>query len=256
MAKTDDVLFTGTKSGLLVRLSEDEEFHVLKERLREKLENYYDFFQGSSVTVDVGNRVLTTKELLELESMFSKKHGLRLLQVVNAGQHEDDWEPGDTAVAPNTRFPPVSIEMKGSKAINGRRFRKTMTENKKEAGAQQANRALNTEELETLLVKRTLRSGQKVRFNGNVVVLGDVNPGAEIIASGDIIVVGSLRGVAHAGATGYEGAVVAAYRLAPTQLRIAQHISRPPDEEAGEAKQPEIACIRDGRIMIDVYISN
>ncbi len=104
----------------------------------------------------------------------------------------------------------------------------------------------------TLLVRRTLRSGQRVRYYGNVVVLGDVNPGAEISAGGDIIVMGWLRGLAHAGAEGNDGAMVSAFRLNPTQLRIGQYIGRAPD--GGEAvlpDVPEIAEVRDGRLVID-----
>ncbi|AEW06487.1 Septum formation inhibitor MinC [Sulfobacillus acidophilus DSM 10332] len=104
----------------------------------------------------------------------------------------------------------------------------------------------------TLLIRRTLRSGQRVRFYGNVVVLGDVNPGAEIKASGDIIVMGWLRGLAHAGADGDETAMVTAFRLNPTQLRIAQYIGRAPDhQDALLPDVPEYAEVRDGQLVID-----
>ncbi len=104
----------------------------------------------------------------------------------------------------------------------------------------------------TLMIRRTLRSGQRVRFYGNVVVLGDVNPGAEITAGGDIIVMGWLRGLAHAGAEGDDRAVVSAFRLNPTQLRIANVIGRAPDQgEAVLPDIPEVAEVRDGRLVID-----
>lgn len=93
----------------------------------------------------------------------------------------------------------------------------------------------------TILIQRTIRSGQSVKFDGNVVVMGDVNPGGEIIAGGNIIVMGHLRGVVHAGAFGCESAIVAAFRLQPTQLRIANHITRAPDGEEIVPEQPEIA---------------
>jgi septum site-determining protein MinC len=108
----------------------------------------------------------------------------------------------------------------------------------------------------TILVRRTLRSGQKVHFDGNVVVVGDVNPGAEIVASGHIIVLGTLRGVVHAGAAGDERAAVLAFRLQPTQLRIANHITRPPDDESAGPEQPEIARIKDNVVTIEVFQSN
>lgn len=104
----------------------------------------------------------------------------------------------------------------------------------------------------TLLVRRTLRSGQHVRFDGHVVVLGDVNPGAEIRASGDIVVMGWLRGLAHAGAEGDDAAKVSAFRLDPTQLRIGPYIGRAPDHgESVLPDIPEIAEVRDGHLVID-----
>lgn len=105
----------------------------------------------------------------------------------------------------------------------------------------------------TILVQRTLRSGQSVRYSGNVVILGDVNPGAEVAATGNIIVMGALRGVVHAGANGDETAVVMAFRLNPTQLRIANHITRPPDNETVDLEFPEIARIKEGVVTIEAF---
>ncbi len=104
---------------------------------------------------------------------------------------------------------------------------------------------------QTDLVCKNLRSGQKVFAEGNVVILGDINPGAEIIAGGNILVMGNLRGMAHAGAFGDEMAIIAAYRLNPTQIRIANHITRPPDGEAIVIKTPELARIRAGKVIIE-----
>ena len=71
----------------------------------------------------------------------------------------------------------------------------------------------------------TLRGGQSLANVGHIVVVGDVNPGAELVAGGDIVVFGALRGVAHAGAQGETSARVYALSLAPTQLRIATTIA-------------------------------
>ena len=119
------------------------------------------------------------------------------------------------------------------------------------------NEAMMGESLgNTLLVQRTLRSGQTVKFAGNVVVLGDVNPGSEIIAAGHIVVMGSLRGVVHAGANGDEQATVTAFSLQPTQLRIATHITRSPDGPVQTASaEPECAKIKDGVVVIEKYVA-
>ena len=104
--------------------------------------------------------------------------------------------------------------------------------------------------LPTLLVRRHMRSGQRVHYQGNVVVLGDVNPGAEIVATGDIVVMGVLRGLAHAGAAGDSARVVAAFRLEATQLRIASHITRAPEGDR-PPEVPEVAQVRDGQMVLD-----
>ena len=108
----------------------------------------------------------------------------------------------------------------------------------------------------TIMVQRTLRSGQNLHYDGNVVVMGDVNPGAEVVASGHVLVMGALRGMVHAGATGEEEATVTALHLAPTQLRIASHITRPPDGSGDElSKQPETARIKNDAVIIEEYQS-
>jgi septum site-determining protein MinC len=93
-----------------------------------------------------------------------------------------------------------------------------------------------------------------LEFPGNVVILGDVNPGAYIVASGDIIVLGRLNGVVHAGAEGEERAVVIGASFNPSQLRIAQYIGRPPDDPPSsnhDRPQTEKAYIKDSMIVIE-----
>lgn len=101
------------------------------------------------------------------------------------------------------------------------------------------------------LCPRTLRGGQTIRYAGHVVVMGDVNPGAQIVAAGDVMVWGRLRGVVHAGASGNDGATVCALSLSPTQLRIGKHIARSPDESERTTRGAEIARVREGRIVIE-----
>ena len=108
----------------------------------------------------------------------------------------------------------------------------------------------------TKFLRATIRSGQKIRFDGNIVIIGDVNPGAEIIANGNIMIMGTLRGLAHAGADGNTKAVIAAFRLCSKQLRIANVIGRAPDDEQESPLIPEIAVIKDNTLVIEPYLSN
>ena len=88
------------------------------------------------------------------------------------------------------------------------------------------------------MVRRTLRSGQKIHYDGNIVVMGDVNPGAEVACTG-ILLYSVPCGVAHAGIADRVDAMVFAFRLEPTQLRIAHYIPGSPDE-----KQPSPWALR------------
>jgi septum site-determining protein MinC len=103
------------------------------------------------------------------------------------------------------------------------------------------------------LIYSTLRSGQKVETDHSLIIFGDVNSGAEVVAGGDIVVLGTLRGVAHAGAydeTG-GGRVIFALNLQPTQLRIGMVISRSATDTS--QKLPEIAKVEDGIIVVEQY---
>jgi septum site-determining protein MinC len=106
----------------------------------------------------------------------------------------------------------------------------------------------------TKFINTTIRSGQVIEYHGNIVIIGDVNPGALIKAKGNIIILGTLRGVAHAGIDGNYEAIVAAYDLQPTQLRIANIIGRKPDGDIAPSGLPEIAKIHDGEVLIEPYL--
>jgi len=101
-----------------------------------------------------------------------------------------------------------------------------------------------------LIVNKNLRSGQTVEHRGDVLILGDVNEGAEVVAAGNIVVMGTLRGYAHAGAIGDDSSVVVAKKMIPQQLRIGHHIAiRGEDEE--EPQGAEIAKVIDNKIVLE-----
>ena len=113
-----------------------------------------------------------------------------------------------------------------------------------------------TEKLPTLYIQRTLRSGQSITSDGNIVIIGDVNPGSEIIAKGDITVWGILGGIAHAGSAGNQYARIRALKMNAIQLRIADVFARRPDNinipyiQKTDTFIPEEACIRKKQIII------
>ena len=108
----------------------------------------------------------------------------------------------------------------------------------------------NTVEGKTKFYRGTMRSGNAITFKGNVVVMGDVNPGAEIIATGNILVTGVIKGTVHAGAKGNRNAIVSAQGIYPTQLRIADLITVSPEEKPHKLTHFETAYIKDNNIYI------
>jgi septum site-determining protein MinC len=95
---------------------------------------------------------------------------------------------------------------------------------------------------QALVVRQTLRSGGEIRHGGDVVIIGDVNPGSSIRADGDILIWGCLRGTAHAGAGGNDQAVIMILRLAACQIRIGDRLARV-GADAVDRREPEIAYI-------------
>jgi septum site-determining protein MinC len=198
-------------SDIFINLRNIATFKQVKEELEKKLRMLADYQYGAKVNIDLGDKSLTSKQIREIEDIL-----------LDYGLHWDKnpWSAQEEANSPDEQF-----------VIPGGEF------------------ISNYED--TALLFRNLRSGQKFFSDGNIVVLGDINPGAELIAGGNVLVMGALRGMAQAGAFGDENTIIAAYRLNPTQLRIANHITRPPDGEAIVVNSPEMARIRAGKVVIE-----
>ena len=107
----------------------------------------------------------------------------------------------------------------------------------------------------TKFFRKTLRSGQVIKYPGNVVIIGDVNPGAEVYAAGNVIVLGNLQGNVYAGDTGNNKAIIAAFRLQPKILQIASIMTRAPEEDE-KPYYPEVAKIKDDMIIVEPYLPN
>lgn len=100
------------------------------------------------------------------------------------------------------------------------------------------------------VIDRTVRNGEEITAQGSVMICGNVNPGAKIVAGGSIDIRGTCRGIVHAGAMGDYNAFVVADRLMPMQIRIANLIARSPDEPE-KSNYVEKAYIKDGQIIIE-----
>lgn len=227
------VRIRGIKDGILVTLGAGPYLDVY-DQLAAELSQKGSFLQGSQVTLDVGVRLLQRKQLSELIDLFEQHH--QVLWTVLA--ENDETREAAQSLKLATRVPGSQTD------LDGRPLSPT-------TAADDANtdtdRGFNA-----LFLKETLRSGRSIFHEGPVIVMGDVNPGAEIIAAGDVIVWGRLRGLVHAGALGDETAVICALALIPTQLRIADQIAISPNGSKHKP-EPEIVSIRGGQIVAEPW---
>jgi septum site-determining protein MinC len=115
-----------------------------------------------------------------------------------------------------------------------------------------AEALLLKEESEIKAINRIIRSGQVMEVRGDLLLIGDVNPGGKVVSTGNIYVMGSLRGIAHAGSNGDRNAIIASSFMKPSQLRIADYISRAPDYESdGVYMECGLIDERQDKIIID-----
>ncbi len=107
----------------------------------------------------------------------------------------------------------------------------------------------------TKFIRKTIRGGQSISYQGNIVIIGDINSGAEIYADGNVIVLGIIKGKVSAGTNGNTKAVIAAFLLQPEILKIANVIAMSPDD-IEKPRYPELARIKDGSIIVEPYLPN
>lgn len=137
--------------------------------------------------------------------------------------------------------------------INGEVKEEIIFENENELGLHGIKKVYeqNVENSETYFFKGGIRSGQKLEFDGSIVVLGDVNSGAEVIAGDNIVVLGTLRGLAHAGAKGNMKAIIASQKIECPQLRIANVVKEIEKEEIESEETKKFASIIDEKIVLE-----
>lgn len=220
MDENNSVEFKGTGQGLAIRVHLYHDSQQIKKIIQKRINENPSFYKGATVA-DITCESLSENAKKELEQWLVAEHDMIF----------------------NTK------DISGS---NG----KSKHEEEKNLPTRQLVKTLSLQEGNesgTKFVEGTLRSGQLVEHPGDVVVIGDVNPGAEISAGGNIVVMGMLRGIAHAGVNGKTDAFVAASVLQPTQLRIHQTITRSPDEGLDRSKNPEIARLKDQIICVEPF---
>lgn len=224
--ETPLIQIKGIRDGLLITTSTSP-WPAVQAALLQNVDERRSFFEGARLALDVGTHALHVAELSPLRDQLSER-GLTL------------W-----AVVSESNVTETTAQMLGL-ATRLTKPRRPEASAPPLAPVMDANAAL--------WLARTLRSGTRVEHTGNVVIVGDVNPGAEIIATGSILVWGRLRGLVHAGCKGDTAAVVCALDLSPSQLRIAGQIALAPAQSS--KPYPEIARLHEGQLRAEPWHSS
>ena len=214
----------GFRDGMRLIIDPEASMKQIEQAIVERMASLGDSLSGLTMNMDLGSRSLNDQELVRLKKLLNENYGLEVKQIIGDSQDE----PKRTEATQIAGVPALHSEERVY------------------------NQLLPMNE-ETRFIRQTLRSGQIERaLEGNMVILGDVNPGAEVVAAGDIIVLGALRGVAHAGALGNTSSLIFALNLLPTQLRIGRFITRAPAEQQ-QHQRAEIARVLEDAIVVEEY---
>lgn len=216
------VQIKGIRDGLLATFS-DAAWEDQRIALLAQIDERPAFFQGARLAMDVGAQILKVNDLVDLRDHLSERN-VNLWAVIS---ELPTTEKTSQLLGLATRISKPRPEEQ-------RQFADTISDDT------------------ALFINKTLRSGTRVEYPGHIVVMGDVNPGAEIVAEGNVIVWGRVRGMIHAGAKGDRSAFICALDLSANQLRIADEVSAmlKPQKDP----KPEIASINsEGRLQAELW---
>ena len=215
------VKLKGNRGGLQLVFAPNADFESIRDDIQRKLEEGSRFFRrGTEIQIAPG--VLSEANEAVLRKLFHR-HGV-LFRVE---------EPVEPPPRPKTEQKPAAPPKPKPEPI-----------------VEPPKAIPSMDEPQMLVVNRTIRSGQEIKTPGSVMICGNVNPGAQIIAGGSIDIRGACKGLVHAGAYGDTSAFIVADQLMPTQIRIADRIAQPP-ENMKKPQAAERASIKDGNIVIE-----
>lgn len=243
---TNEVVIKSNKYGIILILPSQMPFPELLQAIASKFQDSGSFFKDAEMVISFEGRELSAEEELEIVGVIRANSSIKIVCVI-----DDDPEveatmrerieaygtekgvDGPVSVKSNSGLPTMGVLGKGSPMPVADFY------------------------------KGNLRSGQTLECTSSVTLIGDVNPGAKIISDGNIVVLGSMKGNAHAGASGDSNCFIYALDMRPIQLQIGDLIAKSPDKESNGwriKKRPrledsqyssQVAVVRDGYICIE-----
>ncbi len=266
MLKTGVVQVIARGTDVAFVIDEDAPFDTVAEELRDYLSKQSGLWSKGDITINVGQRMLVREELAQIKSIIEGNSGLKVTRFWFAPESLDGGElkieakpvagtpaaPAKTELQPAAHNEIVVPEATPETSAESASAVESIIESLK--AKHNKNGARNRNITEALFIKSTFRSGESLHHHGDVVVLADVNPGAEIRADGDIVVLGSLKGWVHAGASGDNKAVIIALELPSARFQIGKYEGVAPTSAKRKPKSsasgPMIAYVRSRSIHV------
>ncbi|MGL5426296.1 MAG: septum site-determining protein MinC [Cetobacterium sp.] len=218
----DCVILKGKKDRLVVQLDSNIDFSSLKDKFSEKIKQAEAFIGDTKIAIEFTNRKLTELEENILIDVVNKETNIKVAFVFS-----------EKSIFSQLPIPEFQLPFNNIKDL--------------------------TDEGLTKFHKGTLRSGHSLEFDGNVIVLGDVNPGAVIKSKGNVVVLGYLNGTVYAGNDEGSDAFIGAFSLNPIQIKIGQVIAKNPSTnvlDVNKVKKTldfEVAYLKDGNIFVEKF---
>ena len=272
MLKTGVVQVIARGTDVAFVIDENAPFDVVAGELRDYLSKQSGLWSKGDITINVGQRMLDRDELAQIKSIIEANSGLTVTrfwcspEALGNGDLQIEAKPAKTTAPPKSApspakqpvAPPVAhneVEIPEPGSDTGSESLSAVESSIESLKAKHnKNGARNRNITEALFIKSTFRSGESLHHHGDVVVLADVNPGAEIRADGDIVVLGSLKGFVHAGASGDNKAVIIALELPSARFQIGKYHGVAPTSARQKPKSsatgPQIAYVRSRSIHV------
>nr|WP_317356553.1 septum site-determining protein MinC [uncultured Tyzzerella sp.] len=222
--KKNIVVFKGVPNGISIILDKKASFKDIEVALLKKIKNAKSFFEDANISITFKGRNLSEDEEIKLLEIICKESGLDISFVnktENVDENENKSNNTDNNVDENSLIP--------------------------------QNYTLDSKNNLTYFHKGSLRSGQKIDFPGSIVIIGDVNPGGQVTAGKNVIILGKLKGVVHAGCQGDKTCFISALHMMPTQLIIGDCLAYFPNDIKREI-MPEYAYVKDNQIFVEQLI--
>ncbi len=228
----------GTANGAIIKINEEANIETILTSLDEQLSN--SNFYANSQFIGTTGRFLTYAEKARIDQLIFEKTGKC---AASLEQYNEKKTPQY-----------IEQEMREKilaeyQQILDEEFAPKIQELEEKLALEREKNSQNT--ANSMIHKGTLRSGTSITYNGHVVIIGDINAGAEVVAGGNIICIGKALGLVHAGSGGDEKAFVMSLHLAPTQIRIARYVSGPANKNYKGKGVPEIAKLIDEKIVLE-----